>query len=139
MNSNDSPRILIQSPNARDEILLTERGDGSWQPNTWLNDDLRQAIENLPDRALFKFLDPASNEFRYLSRSKFADQLATALHEFLISCENHEFDLIRTLGRDPAIFVSEDLAEKLGIQIGRRLVSVFLGELGAIQQKDDTE
>ena len=139
MNSNDPPRILIQPPNARDEILSTESGDGAWKPNTWLNDDVRQALENLPDRDLFDFLDPASERFRYLSRSRFANQLVTVLREFLISCETHQLDIIRTLGKDPAIIVSEELAEMLGIQSGKRFVSFLLGELGAMLQLEKAE
>lgn len=128
----ESPRILIQSPNAIGEILSTETGDGIWKPKNSLNDDVRHSLENLPDRELYRLLDSTSNEFQVLSVPEFTRRFAEALKKFLVSCENHEADLVRTLGRDPAIIVSEDLAEKLGIQSGKRFVSSFLEELDAL-------
>jgi hypothetical protein len=134
MNASESPRILILPPDTVGRIISTENGAGEWQPDSWLNDDVRQAIEALDDSFLRDLFDTESNSFRYSDTKEHAGQLATALKAFQDTCLTHTMEIIQILARDPTIQVSEELGAKLEVVPGRRALSVFFGELQAISE-----
>lgn len=139
MNPNDSPRFHIKAPNQVREILWTETGDGTWQPNSLLREEVRESIRELNDRPLCDLLDPSSDEFRYLNAREHASRLAAALREFQDACLAHAMELIQVLARDPAIIVSDELSERLGIEPGRRMLSDFQTELAAVSNRPNTD
>jgi len=134
MNASISPRILIRPPDPVGRIISTENDTGDWQPDSWLHEDVRLATEALDDSSLRILLDPESNEFRYFDAMEHADYLNTALRTFQGMCLAHTMELIQVLGRDPAIEISDELGEKLGVAPGRRLLSDFFEELSAISE-----
>lgn len=139
MNPNDSPRFNIQSPNQFLEILSTETGDGTWMPNTWLTDEVREAIREFEDRSLRDLLDPTSDAFGYFGAREHASRLVATLRQFQDACLTHPLEIIRVLARDPAIIVSDELGAKLGIDPGRRMLSNFQTEIAAISNRPNTD